>query len=321
MGKYRKDIVPVGLAVNTEGGEVVFNKEYIEMLVKNTRESGHNTYVPLRHTADPAQNTGYVDNFGILDGSLYGDFDIIDKKSSDYIEQGLIKKVSIGVADPHSDKAYIDHVALTLKPYVNNQEPFIRMEGDIEVIYLENNELTEWGGDTMSEEKANVFDKISSIFEKTNSELSLENKTLKSSKLELESEVTTLKLELKTAKSKVVELESADKVRTEKLKLEAKEADTKLQLEMIDNAIKQGKLTPAKKASILEAGFTTVQLEAMLGALDVVVNMENTTVATNPNDKPLELEAGEKERFERLGIEQTEENIKFNREQLEGGDK
>ncbi len=320
MAKYRKDIIKVSKIKHPVTGEDVdISNEYLQSLIAKTKDYNHKTFVPFRHSKNPKDNTGFIDGFEVENGVLYGNFDIDDKIGKKYIDTGRIKLVSIGIEGFGTGNDYINHVALTSDPHFKEQNDFVQMESNSNLVYFENKDLTEWGGDTMSNETG-MMDKFQ-IYLERKAVLDAENTQLKSDKLELESANSELTTKLKEVEGKVLALETANKDHADKLELEAKTLEAEAREAIFDKAFTEMKLKPAdiaKKKVELES-FDNTQLAMYFEALSPELELEKKT-AVNPNDiDSLELEASEKEHFEKWGIDPTEENIKFYRKQLKGG--
>ncbi len=289
MAKYKKDILKVGKITHPATGEKIdITDGYFDKLLENTLLKKHKPFVPFRHSKDPRDNTGFIDSFEIEDGVLYGNFDIASDVGEKYIDTGKIKQVSIGIDEYGTGGDYINHVALVSDPHLKDQNDFIQMEASTNFIYLSNNELTDWGGDTMSEEKISTLEKLNTALE-FKATLKAENNTLKSTNLELENRVTSLETDLEKSNAKVLELEAADKERTDKLELEAKALEAEDRKAIYLEAAEAGKFKPADKDKIEGLGYTNDQLKGYFEGQNVEFNMENATVAENPNDvKPID---------------------------------
>lgn len=103
--------------------------------VENFGKAGVKVWVPYRHSADPKDNTGWVENMYVNQGRLFAVMRIVDNETVRLLREGVVEDVSVGV-----DLDYVDaegrrfgevvrHVALTLDPYIKEQEGFIEMNG------------------------------------------------------------------------------------------------------------------------------------------------------------------------------------------------
>jgi hypothetical protein len=113
--KFKKDVLSVGATVkNVRGEEVLITEEYLQKLVENTEASGHDPFIPFRHSFDPRDNTGFVFGWVIDDDKLWMKGDV-DDETGEKLNK-TIKGVTIGTMGKPEDGGYIHHVGLTVKP-------------------------------------------------------------------------------------------------------------------------------------------------------------------------------------------------------------
>ncbi len=296
MKQYRKDIARIGTIKHPEG-DINFTEEYFNTLIKNTKTKGHNAFVPFRHSKNPRDNTGFIESFEVKDGILYGVFNIDEDVGEKYIDTGRIQGVSIGIDSYKTGDDYINHVALTVDPHVKDQSSFVQMETGSKFIYLSNNDLKEWGGDTMNDEtmKLSLMDKLTLSME-SKAALNAENTELKTSKLEMESQVLELNSKVDTLNSKVLEMEKAETERVEKLELEAVEVLKTERKGIYTLALEAGKYAPGDNDEIEKLGYDNVQLAGYFKGMGVQFNMEKSTAAVDPNEELTGMKAPGQER-------------------------
>lgn len=88
-------------------------------------------WVPYRHSADPQDNTGWVEDLFIDGDRLFGILRITDERAAALLSEGTVEDVSIGVETEFTDMTgrrwgeLLRHVALTLDPHIRGQEGFI----------------------------------------------------------------------------------------------------------------------------------------------------------------------------------------------------
>ncbi len=301
--KYRKDIVKTGIITHPETGEPIeFTEDYFLEVVENTRKKNHRPFIPFRHSKNPRDNTGFIESFEVKDGILYGVFNIDDDIGKEYIDKGKIQEVSAGLEGYKLDGnkisgGYINHVCLTVDPLQKGQGPFIQMETGSNTLYLSNNDLKEWGGDTMSEEtmKLSLMDKLTLSME-SKAALNAENTNLKTAKLEMESQVLELTSKVDTLNSKVLEMEKAETERVEKLELEAVEVLKTEREGIYTLALEAGKYAPGDNDEIEKLGYDNVQLAGYFKGMGVKFNMEKSKPAVDPNEELTGMKAPGQER-------------------------
>jgi hypothetical protein len=90
-------------------------------------------WIPYRHSADPQDNTGWVEDLFVDDGRLYAVMRVTDEQAARLLREGTIEDVSVGVEKGFVDMAgrrygeLLRHVALTLDPHIRNQTGFVAL--------------------------------------------------------------------------------------------------------------------------------------------------------------------------------------------------
>ncbi len=88
-------------------------------------------WVPYRHSADPQQNTGWVEDLFLDGDKLFAVMRITDERAAALLRDGTVEDVSVGVERDFVDMSgrrwgeVVRHVALTLDPYIRNQGGFV----------------------------------------------------------------------------------------------------------------------------------------------------------------------------------------------------
>jgi len=88
-------------------------------------------WVPYRHSADPQDNTGWVEDLFVDGDRLFGVLRITDERAAELLAEGTVEDVSVGVEAEFTDMTgrrwgeLLRHVALTLDPHLRDQEGFI----------------------------------------------------------------------------------------------------------------------------------------------------------------------------------------------------
>lgn len=139
LRRFKKDILRVGSVVHPSTGEVLsFTSDYLKMLAESTNlyiAKGGGSYIPLQHVENPLSNAGWVEQFIYDEGTqtLYAIMNITEPEVEAKIERGTIKDVSVRIVEGFEDAkgnkypAIIEHVALTLKPVLAGQGPFVHL--------------------------------------------------------------------------------------------------------------------------------------------------------------------------------------------------
>ena len=143
--KFKKSIIGVGKWKHPATGRMIdVTEDTLNQLVgvfHKCKQVGIDVWVPLQHTNDPLENTGWLDSIDILPGPggllAVGVFDILDPAVVEKIKNKTIKSVSPGILDDiinvrpdgtnESLGLGIEHVALTLEPVLQGQTEFVQM--------------------------------------------------------------------------------------------------------------------------------------------------------------------------------------------------
>ncbi|UCE26826.1 MAG: hypothetical protein JSW52_10850 [Candidatus Coatesbacteria bacterium] len=133
--RFRKEIIRVGRFRHPQDPDEVveITESRLRRWAENFRRAGVKVWVPYRHSADPKDNTGWVEDMFVDKNRLFAVIRVIDDETVRLLREGVIEDVSVGV-----DLDYVDaegrrlgevvrHVALTLDPYVREQQGFIEM--------------------------------------------------------------------------------------------------------------------------------------------------------------------------------------------------
>jgi hypothetical protein len=133
--RFKKEIIRVGRFRHPQDPDEVveITEGRLRKWAENFRRAGVKVWVPYRHSADPKDNTGWVESMYVDGGRLFAVMRIVDDETVGLLREGVVEDVSVGV-----DLDYVDgegrrfgevvrHVALTLDPYVRKQEGFIEM--------------------------------------------------------------------------------------------------------------------------------------------------------------------------------------------------
>jgi hypothetical protein len=120
--------------------DFVVDRGRLEGWVRAFHESDAKVWIPLRHSKDPKDNAGWVEDIFIEGGSLYAVMNITDPEVAEKIRQGSIVHTSLGLEFDFTDdngRTYpeiIRHIALTLDPHISKQKPFIELSRDREEV-------------------------------------------------------------------------------------------------------------------------------------------------------------------------------------------
>lgn len=154
--RFKKELLRSGTYTHPQDPQLqlTITPERMEKWVAAFKAAPFKVYVPLRHTKDPAQNAGWLEDLFLEvspredltslriqnlrdereEERLYGILCITDEEIAQKIREGTIRDVSIAVekdvtdADGHTYEELITHVALTLDPHFREQEPFLELE-------------------------------------------------------------------------------------------------------------------------------------------------------------------------------------------------
>jgi hypothetical protein len=135
--RFRKEIIRVGRFRHPQDRDDVIEitEERLRKWVENFGKAGVKVWVPYRHSADPKDNTGWVENMYVDNGRLFAVMRIVDDETVRLLREGVVEDVSVGVDLDYVDAVgrhfgeVVKHVALTLDPYIKEQEGFIEMNG------------------------------------------------------------------------------------------------------------------------------------------------------------------------------------------------
>ena len=123
VGDYRHPALP--------DETVVITPDRLRRWVRNFYAAPVKVWVPYRHSADPQDNTGWVEDL-LLDGEkLFAVLRITDEGAARLLRDGTVEDVSVGVEADFVDMTgrrwdeLLRHVALTLDPHLRRQEGFI----------------------------------------------------------------------------------------------------------------------------------------------------------------------------------------------------
>ncbi len=282
MAKFKKEIIRVGEYYHPDApdGKLDVTLDRINNWIDNFTKAGIKVWLPIRHSKDPRDNTGWVTGLLVEDDKLIAELEVTDKDIATRLEDGTIKDVSIGIEfDFTDDKGnifdeIIRHVALTVDPHIREQEGFIAAEYNIDIIR---------GGDTMSEiTEGKVMGWI-------NEHIAAAIPGPLKPDVKLTAELETAEGKVTELEGKVTELEAVTKER-DTLKTEKDTADAKaLQLEWDaewDKGCQARKVTPGEKDIYLEATPDPEKLKTAIEARPVNkdINLEGAKTVKNPND-------------------------------------
>lgn len=135
--RFRKELLRAGNYIHPHDPQLTLSitTERMGKWIEAFKSAPFKVYVPLRHTKDPAQNAGWLEDLFLEEERLYGILCITDEEIAQKIREGTIQDVSIAVEKDVTDAngltydELITHVALTLDPHFRSQEPFLELEG------------------------------------------------------------------------------------------------------------------------------------------------------------------------------------------------
>lgn len=142
--RFKKHLIDVGTYPypGDPSRKFVVDEKRLEEWVRAFREAGIKVFIPLRHSKDPRDNVGWVEDIFIEGGSLYAVMQITDPEVAEKIRRGSIIHTSLGIEFNFTDdsgrthKEIIRHIALTLDPHITRQEPFIELSNDREEVVM-----------------------------------------------------------------------------------------------------------------------------------------------------------------------------------------
>jgi len=131
--RFLKEIIRVGRYRHPQrAGETLdITEERLRRWVDNFYAAPAKVWVPYRHSTDPQDNTGWVEDLFLDDGRLYAVLRITDEGAATLLRDGTVADVSVAVEPDFADMTgrrwgeVIRHVALTVDPYIRNQSGFI----------------------------------------------------------------------------------------------------------------------------------------------------------------------------------------------------
>jgi len=131
--RFVKEIIRAGVydCPGRPGEKVEISGERLEDWVRNFYLSPARVWVPYRHSADPEDNTGWVEDLFLDQDRLYAIMRITDERAAELLRTGTVRDVSVGVERDFVDMGgrrydeVIRHVALTLDPHIRGQEGFV----------------------------------------------------------------------------------------------------------------------------------------------------------------------------------------------------
>lgn len=298
-GKFRKEIIRLGKYVlpDDPSKTIDVTLERMEKWIADTKAAGVKTWVPYRHSRDPRDNCGFVPEFEVADGIMYGTFDITDEETAKKIEEGTIRDVSISVGpvvkeDGTEYPEVIRHVALVMDPHVREQGDFAAMEAakggfcfSASDRVNENlfRKFMNWlkreeGGEDLDEETKKRYAKMEVEFEAAKEKtLEMEGKID-----ELNAKFEAANTELEESKARVAEFEAADAER-QKAEQERFEAEAGQFAERLVSEMKEG-AEPAKVEDWKGLYLTNKDL-AMAAAGNLGIKFEGE-VDGEPKERP-----------------------------------
>ena len=142
LNRFVKHLIDVGV-YSYPGDPVkdfIVDKSRLEGWVRAFHESDTKVWIPLRHSKDPKDNAGWVEDIFIDGDSLFAVMNITDPQVAEKIRQGSIVHTSLGIEFNFTDDngntypEIIRHIALTLDPHISKQKPFIELSKDREEV-------------------------------------------------------------------------------------------------------------------------------------------------------------------------------------------
>ncbi len=180
--RFRKEIIRAGTYYHPDApqGTLEVTVERMEIWADNFREAGIKVWVPYRHSKDPKENTGWVEDILVEGQSLFAVLNITDEGAAEMLRDGTIQDVSIGIEFDFVDDRgrhfaeVIRHIALTVDPLIREQGPF----DEVRAVPSTGDGSPEIPPETELEtEPENVS--IELTLEQRNDELNAENRNLK----------------------------------------------------------------------------------------------------------------------------------------------
>jgi len=131
--RFLKEIIRVGdFRHPAQAGETLrITDGRLREWIRNFYACPAKVWIPYRHSADPQDNTGWVEDLFADEGKLFAVMRITDERAAALLREGTVEDVSVGVERDFVDmdgRRYgevVRHVALTLDPYIRNQTGFV----------------------------------------------------------------------------------------------------------------------------------------------------------------------------------------------------
>ncbi|MCP4231271.1 MAG: hypothetical protein GY771_14135 [bacterium] len=130
--RFRKEVIRAGTYYHPDApqGTLDVTTERMQMWADNFAEAGVKVWVPYRHSKDPKENTGWVEDITVEGDRLFATLNITDAAAAEMLRDGTIQDVSIGIEFDFVDDRgrrfaeVIRHIALTVDPHIREQGPF-----------------------------------------------------------------------------------------------------------------------------------------------------------------------------------------------------
>ena len=130
--RFRKEVIRAGTYYHPDApqGTLEVTAERMQMWADNFAEAGVKVWVPYRHSKNPKENTGWVEDMTVEDDKLFATLNVTDAAAAEMLRDGTIQDVSIGIefdfVDDHGRHfaEVIRHIALTVDPHIREQGPF-----------------------------------------------------------------------------------------------------------------------------------------------------------------------------------------------------
>lgn len=256
--RFKKDLIQVGTFLHPQRKEerIRITKKRMEKWIANFQRykaNGGDIHIPIRHTEDPRDNAGWLEDMMIEDDKLFGILEITDEDIVKKVESKSIKDVSISISPDFLDEKgnkydeIIDHIALTVIPQIRGQGPFVKLEsGEFEALEEEKpaDELGDKEKDKLSLSKSTTEEEMKELEELKKKLVELEKvKTELEDKLKKgkDTNLEALKTELEARKKEV------EKLNTFRLEQEKKDREATVE----DLISTKHILPPAQRENVL----------------------------------------------------------------------
>ncbi|MBW2600097.1 MAG: hypothetical protein JRC60_08520, partial [Deltaproteobacteria bacterium] len=105
--KYRKELIRAGEWVHPQAPNMKFKVTLDRMKewLKNFKKGLFKVFIPKRHSENPDDNTGWVEDLQIEGKKLYGVLNVQDEETAQKIDAGTIQDVSISI-DPNYEDSH-----------------------------------------------------------------------------------------------------------------------------------------------------------------------------------------------------------------------